>query len=71
MKVFIAQSCPSTIPFFRGSSRLKDQSQVLHCRQILYCLSQQGSHEALYRTAEGKRRKNLPINRSVKYISSI
>ena len=33
------------IPFFRGSSRLRDQTQVfLHYRQILYRLSHQGNH---------------------------
>ena len=32
------------IPFSRGSSQPRDQIQVLqHCRQILYCLSHQGS----------------------------
>ena len=28
-------------PSSRGSSQPRDQTQVLHCRQILYCLSQQ------------------------------
>ena len=43
------------IPFSRVSSRLRDQTQIsctglnpdlLHCRQILYHLSHQGSHKA-------------------------
>ena len=31
------------IPFSRGSSRLRDWMQVLHCRRIVYCLSHQES----------------------------
>ena len=35
------------IPFPRGSSWLRDRTQVLHCRQILYHLSHQGSSSEL------------------------
>ena len=31
-----------SIPFSRGSSRLRDQTSLLHCRQIIYHLSYQG-----------------------------
>ena len=34
-------------PFFRGSSQPRDQTQVSHCRQILYQLSHRGSPLAL------------------------
>ena len=30
MKVFVAQSSPTAIPFFRGSSRLRDQTQLFY-----------------------------------------
>ena len=34
------------IPFSRGSSQPRDQTLgLLHCRQILYCLSHQGNPE--------------------------
>ena len=41
----ILQARTLAIPFSRGSFWPRDQTQVLlHCRQILYCLSHQGSH---------------------------
>ena len=39
------------ISFSRGSSWLRDRTQVLHCRQILYCLNYQGSPILMYTSA--------------------
>ena len=35
------------ISFSQGSSQPKDQTCLLHCRQILYCLSHQGSPDIM------------------------
>ena len=38
-----------TVPFFRGSSLLRDRTRgLLHCRKILYCLSHQGTKSKLW-----------------------
>ena len=37
-----------SIPFSRGSSWLRDQPGLQHCRRILYCLSQGLSNHPLY-----------------------
>ena len=62
MKVFVAQSSPTAIPFFRGSSRLRDQTQVSYIAGRFFTVW--ATREAMkYGTAEEKTKgKNLPIN---------
>ena len=60
------------IPFSRGSFWSRDQTQVpLHCRQILYCLSYQGSHTLSLRiTTESNAKLNCTSNFSAGRLGS-